>query len=117
MGVTSDDCLEVSRWTVAPEARGTAVGRTLVVAAWAIGRWLDKRRLVATVGNRDGQATMLTRYGGQFFPLCGPRYFAEYDDELAPMYFDLDQPPGRVASQLPLVAQLLKLQQLQKNPN
>jgi hypothetical protein len=109
MGVTSDDCLEVGRWTVAPEARGTAVGRTLVVGAWAIGRWLDKRRLIATVGNRDGQATMLTRYGGQFLPLSRPRYFAEYDDELTPMYFDLDQPPAKVLTRLALVRQLLNL--------
>jgi len=109
MGLTGNDCLEVGRWTVAPAARGTAVGRTLVIGAWAIGRWLDKRRLVVTVGTRDGQAIMLTRFGGQFFPAYDPRYVAEYDDELAPMYFDLDQPPARVASYLESVTRLLKL--------
>ena len=56
---------------------------------------------------------MLTRYGGQFFPFCGPRYFAEYNDELVPMYFDLDQPPARVVTRLPLVKQLLKLGEYQ----
>jgi hypothetical protein len=48
--LTEDDCLEVSRWIVAPCARGTAVAPTLVVSAWAVGRWLGKRRLLATVG-------------------------------------------------------------------
>jgi hypothetical protein len=52
---------------------------------------------------------MLTRYGGQFLPLSRPRYFAEYDDELTPMYFDLDQPPAKVLTRLALVRQLLNL--------
>lgn len=109
MGLSRNDCLEVGRWTVAPPARGTAVGRTLVLSAWAIGRWLGKRRLIVAVGTRDGQANMLARFGGQFLPSFSAKFIAEYNDELLPMYFDLDQPPPRVAGQLPSVERLLKL--------
>ena len=109
MGLERKDCLEVSRWTVAPPARGTAVGRTLVLSAWALGRSLAKRRLIVAVGTRDGQANMLARFGGQVLPSFSAKFIAEYNDELSPMYFDLDQPPPRVARQLPFVEQLLKL--------
>ena len=109
MQLTRDDCLEVSRWIVAPSARGTAVASTLVVSAWALGRWLAKRRLLATVGMRDGQATMLARFGGQLLSAIDPTFLAEYDDELAVMQFDLDSPPPRVAAELTAVGRLLQL--------
>jgi predicted GNAT family N-acyltransferase len=109
MRLTRNDCIEVGRWTVASPARGTAIGRTLVLSGWAVGRWLDKRRIIAAAGTRDGQANMLARFGGQILPSFSAKFVAEYDDELAPMYFDLDQPPPRVAEQLPSVERLLKL--------
>lgn len=109
MGLARHACLEVGRWTVAPPARGTAIGRTLVLSAWAVGRWLGKRRLIATAGTRDGQANMLTRFGGQLPRSLSAKYVGEYDDELSLMYFDLDQPPPRVAAQLPFVERLLEL--------
>ena len=79
-----NDCLEVSRWMVAPSARGTTVAPNLVVSAWVVGRWLGKRRLFATVGMRDRQVTMLTRFGGQVIDSFDAKFIAEYDDELAP---------------------------------
>jgi hypothetical protein len=109
MRLTRNDCLEVSRWIVAPSARGTAVGATLVVSGWAVGRWLGKRRLLATVGTRDGQVRMLGRFGGQILHSIDAKFIAEYDDELVTMHFDLNHPPPRVAAQLPAVGRLLKL--------
>lgn len=103
------DCLEVSRWIVAPCARGTDVGATLVVAAWAIGRRLRKQRLIATVGTRDGQVRMLARFGGQTVHSLGAKFVGEYDDELATMYFELNHPPPRVAAKLSEVERLLNL--------
>jgi len=107
--LTSNDCLEVSRWIVAPSARGTAVAPGLVVSAWAVGRWLGKRSLLATVGTRDGQVTMLARFGGQVLNSAGPKFIAEYDDEVAALHFDLNYPPPRVAARLSAVRRLLQL--------
>jgi hypothetical protein len=109
MRLARNDCLEVSRWTVAPSARGTAVAPTLVVSAWAVGRWLGKRRLLATVGARDGQVTMLARFGGQVLQSVNAKFIAEYDDELAMMHFDLNCPPQRVTARLSAVRRLLQL--------
>jgi hypothetical protein len=109
MRLTRDDCLEVSRWIVAPSARGTAVGATLVVSAWAVGRWLSKRRLLAIVGTRDGQVRMLGRFGGQILQGVDAKFIAEYDDELVTMHFDLNHPPPRVAAQLSTVGRLLRI--------
>ena len=109
MHLTRNDCLEVSRWIVAPSARRTAVGPTLVVGAWAVGRWLGKRSLLATVGTRDGQVAMLGRFGGKILHSLGAKYIAEYDDELANMNFDLTCPPPRIAAKLDSVGRLLGL--------
>ena len=109
MRLTRNDCLEVSRWIVDSSARGTAVGATLVVSCWAVGRWLGKRRLLATVGTRDGQARMLGRFGGQILRSVDAKFIPEYDDELVTMQFDLNHPPPRVSAQLSAVGRLLKL--------
>lgn len=109
MRVAETDCLEVSRWIVAASARGTEIAGALVVSAWAIGRWLGKRRLLATVGSRDGQGTMLARFGGQVLRIVNPKFIPEYDDELVAMQFDLNDPPPRVAAKLRAVGQLLNL--------
>jgi predicted GNAT family N-acyltransferase len=109
MRLVRHDCLEVSRWIVAPSARGTAVAPTLVVSAWAVGKWLGKRRLLATVGARDGQVTMLARFGGQVLQSVNAKFIAEYDDELAMMHFDLNCPPPRVTAKLSAVRRLLQL--------
>jgi len=109
MQIKQNDCLEVSRWIVAPSARGTAVGVTLVVSAWAVGRWLAKRRLLATVGTRDGQARMLGRFGGQILRSVDAKFVPEYNDELVTMHFDLNHPPPRVAAKLGAVGRLLNL--------
>jgi hypothetical protein len=110
MRVTRTDCLEVSRWIVAPAARGTAVASMLVVSAWAIGRWLGKRRLLASVGLRDGQAAMLARYGGRILQSIDAKLIAEYDDEVATMQFELACPPPCVAAKLDLAGRLLRLE-------
>jgi predicted GNAT family N-acyltransferase len=109
MRLARNDCLEVSRWIVAPCARGTDVGATLVVGAWAVGRWLRKQRLIATVGTRDGQVRMLARFGGQTLNSVDAKFIGEYDDELVTMYFELNHPPPRVAAKLSEVEQLLNL--------
>jgi hypothetical protein len=109
MRLARNDCLEVSRWIVDPSARGTSVGATLVVSCWAVGRWLGKRRLLATVGARDGQVSMLGRFGGQILHSIAAKFIAEYDDELVTMHFDLNHPPPRVSAQLSEVGRLLKL--------
>src|SRR5262249_53337021 len=61
--LTSNDCLEISRWIVAPPARGTEVASMLVISCWAVGMWMGKRCLLSAVGLRHGQATMLGRFG------------------------------------------------------
>lgn len=109
MRLARNDCIEVGRWIVAPSFRGTAVARTLVLSCWAIGRWLGKRCMLVTAGTRDGQARMLSRFGGQVLHTFHSQFLAEYDDELSPMYFDLDHPPPRVAVQLPSIERLLNL--------
>ena len=109
MRLDLNDCLEVSRWIVAPPARGTDLGATLVVAAWAVGRWLGKQRLIATVGTRDGQARMLARFGGQTLNSIDAKFIGEYDDELVTLYFELNHPPPRVAAKLSEVERLLNL--------
>jgi hypothetical protein len=109
MRLIRNDCLEVSRWIVAPSARATEVAGTLVVSAWAIGRWLGKRRLLATIGARDGQGAMLGRFGGQVLRSVNSKFIVEYDDELAAMQFDLNDPPPRVAMKLGEVERLLNL--------
>ena len=109
MRLTRNDCLEVSRWIVAPCARGTAVASTLVVGAWAVGRWLGKRCLLATVGAREGQVTMLARFGGKVLQSIDAKFIPEYDDELVTMHFDLDHPPPRVTAKLGAAGRLLRL--------
>ncbi len=109
MRLIQDDCLEVGRWMVAPSARGTPVAPALVVSAWAVGRWLGKRCLIATVGARDGQATMLARFGGQVMRSVAAKFATEYDDELVAMHFDLTSPPARVAAKLSTMESLLRL--------
>lgn len=109
MRLTRNECMEVSRWMVATSARGTEVAGALVVSAWAIGRWLGKRRLLATIGARDGQGAMLARFGGEVLCSVNSKFIAEYDDELAAMQFDLNDPPPRVAMKLGEVERLLNL--------
>ena len=109
MRVARSDCLEVSRWIVAPSERGTLVAPTLVVSAWAVGRWLGKRCLLAAVGKRGGQVTMLARFGGQIPGGVDANFIAEYDDELVMMHFDLPCPPARVVAKLSAVQRLLRL--------
>jgi hypothetical protein len=101
--------MEVSRWIVAPAARGTAVGSRLVLSAWAVGAWLSKGRLLAAVGARDGQTTMLGRLGGQIPRSIPAKFIEEYDDDLVAMSFDWHHPLPRVAAQLGAVANVLKL--------
>jgi predicted GNAT family N-acyltransferase len=109
MRLAHDDCVEVGRWIVAPSVRGTAVARTLVVSCWAVARWLGKQCMLVTAGARDGQVIMLSRFGGQVLHAFHSRFLTEYDDEVSPMYFDLNQPPLRVTTQLESVEQLLNL--------
>jgi hypothetical protein len=103
------DCAEAGRWIVAPSARGTIVGPILLVSLWVIGQWLDKRCLFGAVGVRDGQSTMVGRCGGHFAPGLDPVFIKEYDDELSVMYFDLNHPPPRVATQLSRVRDILNV--------
>lgn len=109
MRLVHNDCVEVGRWIVAPSVRGTAVAWTLVVSCWAVARWMGKRCMLVTAGARDGQVTMLSRFGGQVLHAFHSRFLEEYDDELLPMYFDLDRPPPRVAALLQSVERLLNL--------
>jgi hypothetical protein len=52
---------------------------------------------------------MLARFGGQLLRSVDPKFIAEYDDELAAMQFDLNDPPPRVATKLSAVGRLLDL--------
>jgi hypothetical protein len=65
--------------------------------------------MLAAVGAREGQTTMLGRLGGQILRSIPAKFIEEYDDELVAMSFDLDHPSPRVAAQLVSVANLLKL--------
>jgi hypothetical protein len=103
------DCVEAGRWIVDPSARGTALGRTLLLSLWVVGQWLDKRCLFGAVGVRDGQSTIAARCGGYVAPGIDPVFIKEYDDELSVMYFDLDHPPPRIAAQLRRVGGILNL--------
>lgn len=107
MNLTPSDCVEGSRWIVAPCARGTAIGRQLLVSLWAVGRWLRRKCLFGAVGTRDGQDKMILRAGGKRTPGTTPFAVEEYNDELSLMYFDLGDPPRAVATALPAVESLL----------
>ncbi len=61
------------------------------------------------VGSRDGQLGMLARSGGRAVHGVVTKFIAEYDDEVAAMQFDLDDPPPRVAARLEAVGRLLGL--------
>ena len=58
---------------------------------------------------RDGQSAMVGRCGGNFAPGIDPVFVKEYDDELSVMYFDLNHPPPRVATQLRRVRRILEI--------
>jgi predicted GNAT family N-acyltransferase len=116
MRLAHNDCVEVGRWIVAPSVRGTAVARTLIVSCWAVARWLGKRCMLVTAGARDGQVAMLSRFGGQVLHAFHSRFLAEYDDELSPMYFDLDHPPPRVGALLQSAERLLNLRDSGDSP-
>jgi len=103
------DCVEAGRWIVAPEARGTELGRTLLLSLWVVGELLDKRCVFGAVGMRDGQSTLVSRCGGLVAPGIDPLFVQEFDDELSLMYFDLNHPPPRIAIQLARVRRILNL--------
>lgn len=107
MNLARTDCAEAGRWIVAPSARGTVLGRLLLLSLWVIGQWLDKRCLFGAVGVRDGQSTMVGRCGGHVAPGIDPVFVKEYDDELSVMYFDLSHPPPQIATQLRGVRRIL----------
>jgi hypothetical protein len=52
---------------------------------------------------------MLARFGGQVLRSVNAKLIAEYDDEVAAMQFDLNDPPPRVARKLSGVGRLLQL--------
>jgi predicted GNAT family N-acyltransferase len=107
MNLARTDCAEAGRWIVAPAARGTFLGRLLLLSLWVIGEWLDKRCLLGAVGVRDGQSTMVGRCGGHVAPGIDSVFVKEYDDELSVMYFDLNHPPPQIATQLRGVRRIL----------
>lgn len=109
MNLERTDCVEPGRWIVVPSARGTDLGRLLLLSLWVIGQWLDKRCLFGAVGVRDGQSTMVGRCGGHLAPGIDPVFVKEYDDELSVMYFDLNHPPPRIANELRRVKRILDL--------
>jgi hypothetical protein len=109
MNVKASECAEAGRWIVAPSARGSSLGPNLLASMWVVGRWLGKRYMFGAVGVRDGQVTMLGRWGGQTAPAITPLFVEEYDDEVSVMYFDLQHPPVGVAARLDPVERLLGL--------
>jgi hypothetical protein len=109
MRLTEDDCVEAGRWIVLPAARGSDLGRTLLLSLWVIGRWLGKRCLFGLAGTRNGQAKMICRTGGQIVPGMEARLIPDLDDDLCLCYFDLDRPPESVAVKLLSVQRLLHL--------
>jgi hypothetical protein len=109
MRLRGKDCAEAGRWIVLPSARGTDLGRTLLLSCWAIGIWLNKRCLFGLAGTRDGQSKMICRTGGQVVPGMEARLVQDLDDDVTLVYFDLERPPQFVAAQLPSVRRLLQL--------
>jgi hypothetical protein len=107
MNLARNDCAEAGRWIVAPSARGTVLGRNLLLSMWVIGQGLDKRCLFGAVGVRDSQSTMVGRFGGHVAPGIDVVFDKEYDDELSVMYFDLKYPPAQIATQLSRVRRVL----------
>jgi predicted GNAT family N-acyltransferase len=108
MNLSRTDCVEAGRWIVAPPARGSVLGRSLLLSIWVVGQWLGKRCALGAVGMRDGQSTMAGRFGGQAAPGIHPVFLREYDDEVSVMYFDLDHTPPPVAAQLIGVRRLFR---------
>jgi hypothetical protein len=109
MNLARTECAEAGRWIVAPSARGTVLSRLLLLSLWVMGQWLDKRCLFGAVGVRDGQSTMVGRCGGHVAPGIAPVFVRDYDDELSVMYFDLNHPPPRIATQLKRVRRILNV--------
>lgn len=112
MELTGEDCVEAGRWIVLPSARGADLARTLLLCCWAVGLWLNKRRVFGLAGTRDGQAKMICRTGGQRVSGVDARVVQDLDDEVALVYFDLERPPQSVDEQLPSVRQLLQLSEI-----
>ena len=65
---------EIKRMVVAPEARGTGLGRRLLARLTAMARERGAQRMLLETGNRQPEAQRLYERDG--FALCGP--FGDY---------------------------------------
>jgi hypothetical protein len=97
LDVPPEQVCEGSRWTVAPEHRGT-LGPRLVGAAMALSRWLSFRVGTVLACTCSKQDFLLSRLGARPVPNVPllPSTFS--DDQFRLMFFDLQSP-------LPIMAQ------------
>jgi hypothetical protein len=55
VGTTTAETCEGARWTVVPECRKHGLGRQIILASWAVARWLGVKTAFVLAGTRDGQ--------------------------------------------------------------
>ena len=96
---------EASRWLVMNNKASLRAGLRLIAGIWAISKALGLQSVIALVGTRDGQASVLKRTGAKLFKTVPTLVSKKFDDELQPMFFNLSQ-PSKVFQ--PLVEQLAK---------
>lgn len=109
VNVSREDALEAGRWLVIPEYRRSGLGTKLLMAYWAVGRWIGAKIIFGTAGVRDGQTRMIGRHGGELVNSVPPKTSAEYNDEIQITYFNLANPPPELRSPIRAASALLKI--------
>ena len=109
IGGTLERTVEVSRWLVVPDYRTTVVATRLILAMWAVVRWLGARHALGMAGTRDGQDQMLLRMGGRAAPGFAPIPSQRFGQSIAAVWFDLTCPPARFATVIDEMAVRLRL--------
>jgi hypothetical protein len=94
---------------VVPDCRKLGLGRQIVVASWAVARWLGVRAAFVLAGTRSGQDHALCRLGAR--PIDGLPLFPapKFDDELRLLHFDVSNPPEPMQKRIDEMAMLLRL--------
>ena len=108
VGTHRQEVCEASRWVVVPEFRGE-LGRRIVAASLAVGRWLSIRIAFALAATCRKQDLALIRMGAR--PVNGLPLFAtpiSYD-KCCLLYFDLMHPSPGMGKQISEMTEALGL--------
>jgi hypothetical protein len=111
LGTNPEQVCEASRWAVVPECRGL-LGRQIVVAAWAVARWLSFRTAFVLAFTCQKQDHALIRMGAR--PVPGLSLFPSTisNDQCRLLYFDVWHPSEWMEKQIAEMTDALKLDYL-----